>query len=190
MHRASQAASERVLGLQASYPQVVGWITIPDPRIDYPIVQGEDNFYYLDHDFTGAYHPFGAIFLEKDNQPDFSDRNSILYGHNIRTGKQFHDIMNYRDPAFADSHRRIYVSDAQGLHTYEVFALYEADPYDNFRSPAYSDEDWATFMDRMVSRNLLDEEIPDDLSRFLTLQTCKNDDVRMVLHATEVTLEG
>lgn len=175
--------------LQATYPEILGWIRIPGTVIDYPVVQGQDNVFYLDHTISGKPHPYGAIFLEVDNKADFSDQNSILYGHNVPSGKQFHDLINYRHQAYADAYPDIHITTKNGTQDYKIFAAYEAAPYDNFRSPNYTDQEWTIFMDRLLERNLLSYEVPKDLSHFLTLQTCKNDDVRMVVHAYRVTEE-
>ena len=64
-------------------PDIVAWIRIPDTSIDYPVVQGNDDFYYLTHTFKKAEHVAGAIFLDSDNNADFSDDKNIIYGHNI-----------------------------------------------------------------------------------------------------------
>ena len=60
--------------LQAVNPDIVGWIRFDNPnRIDYPIVQGQDNQTYLNHDWQGRYQPAGSIFMHKENQPDFTN---------------------------------------------------------------------------------------------------------------------
>lgn len=66
--------------------EIIAWIRIPDTGIDYPVVQGADNEYYLKHTFKKTEHVAGSIFLDKDNSPDFSNRKSILYGHNMKDG--------------------------------------------------------------------------------------------------------
>ena len=64
-------------------PDIIAWIRIPDTSIDYPVVQGNDDSYYLTHTFKKAEHVAGAIFLDSDNSVDFSDDKNIIYGHNI-----------------------------------------------------------------------------------------------------------
>ena len=63
--------------------EIVAWIRIPDTSIDYPVVQGNDDSYYLTHTFKKTEHVAGAIFLDSDNNADFSDDKNIIYGHNI-----------------------------------------------------------------------------------------------------------
>ena len=64
-------------------PDIIAWIRIPDTSIDYPVVQGNDDSYYLTHTFKKTEYVAGAIFLDSDNNADFSDDKNIIYGHNI-----------------------------------------------------------------------------------------------------------
>lgn len=177
--------AQAFVNLQAVYPQVVAWIQVPGTAIDYPVVQGADNAFYLDHDFRGEYHPFGAIYLEAENLADFSDQNTVIYGHGVQTGRQFGDLDRYRDPDFAAAHSEVWVRRDDGLHPYKVVAFYEALPDENFRSPVYGEEEWTDFINRVAERNLLSFPLPDRDEQILTLQTCKTDEVRWVLHAVK-----
>ena len=76
-------------------PEIIAWIRIPDTRIDYPVVQGTDNEYYLKHTFKKTEHVAGSIFLDKDNSPDFTNRKTILYGHNMKDGSMFQGLHKY-----------------------------------------------------------------------------------------------
>ena len=65
--------------------------------IDFPIVQGKDNDFYLDHNYKNQYHAFGSVYMDYRNSSDFSDLNTVLYGHNVRSGHVFHDLVKYND---------------------------------------------------------------------------------------------
>lgn len=181
-----QIAMEKIQALQAEYPEIIGWITVPGTNIDHPFVQGEDNYFYLNHDFKGAYHAFGTVFMEKDNKPDFSDQNTILYGHNIRSGKFFHELTNYREPGFVEEHPYIEIQTIDGLSVYEIFAVYDADPYDNFRSPSYEGEAYDEFVNRIIETNEIDHPLPKTFDEILTLQTCLDNDRRLVIHGKKI----
>lgn len=77
-------------------PGTCSWITIPNTEIDYPIVQGEDNKFYLDHDINGEASRAGAIFLDYECAADLSDIKTIIYGHNMKDGSMFHDLHKFR----------------------------------------------------------------------------------------------
>ena len=75
--------------LEEINPDVIAWIEIPGLEISYPVVQGRDNDYYLHHLITGENHKSGSIFMDFQNQEDLSDRNTIIYGHNMKDGSMF-----------------------------------------------------------------------------------------------------
>ncbi len=182
-----ELASSRISHLQSEYKNVIGWIKIPGTNIDYPFVKGEDNEYFLDHDYKGDYNVFGAVFMEMDNAMDFSDQNTILYGHNIRTGKFFHELTKkYRDKEFVKENPIIEISHLGGLNRYEIFAVYSADPMEKFRSPNYTDEELEKLEDRIISKNEIEGTTPEEFKDILTLQTCLDNDKRLVIHAKKI----
>ena len=69
--------------LQSMNSDVIAWITVYDTPIDYPVVQGKDNWEYVNKNAEGEYSLTGAIFMDSENNPDFQDFNTILYGHNM-----------------------------------------------------------------------------------------------------------
>ena len=102
---------------------IIAWIRIPDTKIDYPVVQGKDNAYYLKHTFQKTEHAAGSIFLDMDNEADFSNRKSILYGHNMKDGSMFHVLRNYQDIDFFQEHTdmEVYLPDGRSLN-YQITA--------------------------------------------------------------------
>ncbi|MCD1146549.1 class B sortase [Peptoniphilus sp. KCTC 25270] len=174
--------AERIRRLQALYPDLVGWITIVGTEIDFPLMYSENNYFYLDHNYKGEYHPFGTPYIDAGNRTDFTDQNTVIYGHNVRSGKVFHDLTQYMDKEFVEKASEICISTSQGVLRYEIFAAYVADPYDNFRSPTYEGEAKATFLAEIGEKNLLDKDVPKDVKNFLTLQTCLDDNKRLVIH--------
>jgi len=101
--------------LRAINPDIIGWIVVPGTTINYPIVQGRDNNWYLHHTFRGERNPAGAIFADYLNTPDFSDGHTILYGHNMQRGNMFARLHGWEG-----GHFRIYTP--EGVLEFEVFA--------------------------------------------------------------------
>lgn len=125
--------------------------------------------------------------MEKDNEIDFSDQNTILYGHNIRTGKFFHELTTrFRDEKFVKENSIIEVSHMGGFDKYEIFAVYSADPNEKFRSPNYSQEDLDKLLDRIEKKNEIEGWAPDEFNEILTLQTCLDNNKRLVVHAKKL----
>ncbi len=91
-------------------PDVVAWILIPETKINYPIVQTDDNEYYLDRLFDRSPSKVGAIFLDAGSTALLDGKNNIIYGHNMNDGSMFTDITRYVDSDFFDEHRTIYIS--------------------------------------------------------------------------------
>ena len=102
-------------------PDIVAWIRIPDTSIDYPVVQGNDDSYYLTHTFKKAEHVAGAIFLDSDNNADFSDDKNIIYGHNMKDGSMFQGLHKYENEQYLETHNKVYLYLPEGQTlTYSV----------------------------------------------------------------------
>lgn len=108
--------------LLAINQDIVGWIYCPDTLINYPIVQGTDNDYYLTHLIDDSWNENGAIFMDFENSPDFSDSNTLIYGHNMKTGAMFAELMNYKTQSFYDAHPYIYIMTPQQNYRMDLFA--------------------------------------------------------------------
>ena len=88
-------------------PDVVSWITIPGTNIDYPLLQGKDNNQYLHKDMEGRDSAAGAIFLDHGDKADLSSLHNIIYGHHMKNGTMFKDIVKYKDQQYFDEHQDI-----------------------------------------------------------------------------------
>ena len=106
--------------------EVLGWIMIPDTRISYPLVQGADNSYYLNHTWRKNYNSVGAIFMECRCSSDLSDFNTIIYGHNMNDHAMFGDLENYALAEFWKTHPYVYIALDSGVYRYEIFAFFQA----------------------------------------------------------------
>lgn len=108
--------------LQAINPDIVAWLRIPGV-LEYPVVRGEDNSYYLNHTVQKTYNIAGSIFLDYRNERDFSDSKNIIYGHNMKDGSMFHVLRNYQDIDFFQEHTdmEVYLPDGRSLN-YQIIA--------------------------------------------------------------------
>lgn len=101
-----QKASIDFQALKEINPDIVAWIRVPE-LFDYPVVQGEDNQYYLSHTFRKESNIAGSIFLDYRNSRDFTDSKNIIYGHNMKDGSMFHVLRKFQDMDFYNKHREI-----------------------------------------------------------------------------------
>lgn len=115
-------------GLEKINPDVVAWIEIPGTKINYPIVQGKDNEEYLHKTFSGKVNHSGCIFLDIKCKKDFSSDNNILYGHHMKDGSMFAELVKFRDPSFEKKHREIILYLPTEMKRLKVVSAYAAQP--------------------------------------------------------------
>ncbi len=160
--------------LRETNPDVVGWIRIPGTQLDYPFLQGEDNKFYLNHGWDKKYREAGSIYLESENDPQMTDFNTILYGHNMNAGTMFGSLRKYSKQSHFEEHPYVYLLTDQGVWRYEIFAAYLA-PIDSaayglsFRQRETREE----FLALAQESSVLETDIRPNLTdRILTLSTC------------------
>lgn len=159
--------------LLAVNPDCVGWIEIPGTEVSYPIVQGEDNDFYLRRSFEGRESVGGVLFLDYRSAEDFGGTNTVLYGHNMRDGSMFGSLKNYLSADFFKEHAEIHVYTPDGLRTYEVFTAYEATTgWDCFTFSFNSDLERDTWLQSQAEHGGMSTEL-NVYDEVLTLVTCK-----------------
>lgn len=105
---------------------IYAWIYIPDTKIDYPILQHpQDNNYYLTHNLNGSKGYPGCIYTENYNSKDFTDQNTVIYGHNMKNGTMFGGMHLFKDKGYAEMHPYVYIYLPEKMYIYEVYAAYE-----------------------------------------------------------------
>lgn len=153
---------------------IVAWIHIDGTRISYPVVQGTDNRHYVSTLIDGSRNDTGSIFLDFRNQRDFSNRHTIVYGHNMRNGTMFHDICNYRTQAYYDEHPIGLIMTPEKNYYFEIVSGYVADLSD----PAWQlefvdDEDLLQWLNSTIERSPFVSQIqPQPGDQVITLSTC------------------
>lgn len=90
--------------LTAVNGEIIAWLTVDGTEIDYPVVQAQDNDYYLTHDAERNKNRNGALFLDYRVHPDFSDFNNVVYGHNMKSGRMFGTLERFKEKAYFDEH--------------------------------------------------------------------------------------
>ena len=170
-------SSMRVTNLKKENRDTVGWIDIIGTEMKYPVVQGTDNKYYMHHTFKKKKNASGAIFLDCWNKPDFTDFNTVIYGHNMKDGSMFNGLREYRHQRFADEHSFVEITLQNKKLCYRIFAAYTSQGEDSadFRGQScITEKQRSEFIKaaRKRSTNLTSSATVSRHDRLLTLVTC------------------
>ena len=184
-------------GLQSQNPDICAWIYIPGTDVDYPVLKGTDNSFYLSHDAYGQYSPDGSIFVDAGCGDDFDDFDTIIYGHNMSTGTMFKTLHNYEDDEFWNENRNVYIYLPDRVIRYEVFAAYRTNDrhiltYNDFSDKAVRDNYIQNIKDKNFDEGIVknDQNIDID-STLLTLSTCCGmDGKRWLVQAIKIDENG
>lgn len=174
--------------LQRVNSDVIGWISIPDTAISYPIVQGQDNAFYLKNTWDKNGSMVGSIFMECMCSPDFSDFNTIIYGHRMKDGSMFASLRHYSENEYLNSHPSIYITHSGSTFRYDIFSAYEANVRDiTFGISLVQAEHKERLIAHALKNSAIDTDIiPTSADKILTLSTCtarSSKNTRWVVHA-------
>lgn len=168
-------------------PDVVGWIQIPGTNVNYPLMQGEDNDFYLKNTWEGEENSMGSIFMEYQCSPDLTDFNTIVYGHNMTDRTMFAALKSYSGQEYWEEHPYVYIVSDAGVYRYEIYSSYKADVgSDTYALFIKKTETKQTYIDLTLEQSVIDTGIvPETTDRILTLSTCSHMgyDTRWVVHA-------
>lgn len=177
-------------------PEIYAWVYIPGTDISYPVLQHDgENSFYTRRSEEGVYYSGGCIYSENYNRKDFTDKMTVLYGHNLRSGRMFAHLNDFADVKVFDENRYIYIYTPEKEYIYEIFAAYththehllvEHDWLDRGEFTQYFDD---VMYSKELNSNFLENGTPDfDKDRILTLSTCfrGNNQMRYLVQGTLV----
>lgn len=181
----SNIVTERMLQveeLQKENEDIVGWIEIKDTNISYPVLQGEDNEYYLNHNYKGEITQKGSIFLTKDYDWNLPSTNLLIYGHNIMYGQMFQDLLKYADKDFYEEHQVIRFTTEKEDAEYEIISAFKSRVYYQSEKNVFryyyfinskSEEEYNQFIKNAKNASLYPiEETASYGDQLITLSTC------------------
>lgn len=165
--------------LQAVNPDIYAWITVPGTVIDYPILQhASDNTYYLMHNIDGSYGYPGCVYTENMNSKDFTDNNTVIYGHNMKNGSMFAQLHKFEDPDFFNENREVLIYLPDEVLHYTIFAAHIYDDRHLLYSFDFTDpEVYQKYLDSIFSTRDMSANIDKDITvttddQIITLVTC------------------
>lgn len=163
----------------------VGWITIGDTLVDYPVMHtpndDENGEFYIHRDFEKQYSSAGLPFVDGNCIIEYPTDNIIIYGHNMNAGTMFHDIMQYENEEFYASHKTFTFDTIYGDGTYEVIAAFYGQvlPEESTSFKYYefvnagSEEEFMTFVNNIKEMSIIDTDVEVEYGdKLVTLSTC------------------
>lgn len=168
--------------LKSINSDIYAWIYVPGTNIDYPILQHPtDDSYYLSHNMDGSKGRPGCIYTEKANSKAFTDYNTIIYGHNMKSGAMFRTLHNFEDSTAFDTDKYVYIYTQDKVFIYEIFAAYTSDASHILHKYAFdSAEHMQSYLDEALKQAANNGYIRKDVnvtgeSAIVTLSTCTSD---------------
>jgi sortase B len=167
--------------------EIVGWIKINSTNIDYPVTQASDNLFYLDNDVNKLKNPAGSIFMDYRNLADGDNRNIILYGHDMRTGAMFANLLGYQSKWNFDNKSIIEFDTLYADEKWQIFSAYTTDShFDYIKTDFRTNEEYLAFLKTIQAKSIHSTSIVlTEADTILTLSTCSaaSNDARFVVHA-------
>lgn len=165
--------------LEKQNKDIYAWIIVPNTKIDYPILQSytEDDLFYVDHNVNKKKSAAGAIFTQKLNQKDFSDPNTVIYGHNMKNGSMFRHLHKFKKEDFFNENEYFYIYTRGHILTYRIFAAYEYDARHILNSFNFFDKEvYASYLEYIqnpnsIYKNTREVNLTTD-DKIVTLSTC------------------
>lgn len=184
---AEMLASTDLASLQAVNSEVVGWIAIPETELSYPVLQAEDNKYYLNHTWNNDQSSVGSIFMECQISPSMHSFNTIIYGHKMRNGSMFGSLLNYENVEYWQEHPSVYVVTDDGVYRYDIFAAYEVGIREIvYRININSEKRRSELIQFCLENSVIETGIiPTVQDKILTLSTCTGRG-----HSTRFVVQG
>lgn len=169
---------------------LVGWVRIPGTAIDYPVVKTDNNDFYLNHNIHKQPARAGTIFMDFRNSGTAKEPHTILYGHNMKDGSMFRDLMKYKEKDFFNKNSIIEFDTLYEKMKWEIFSVYvTATDFNYIQTYFPTRNDFGIFLNSIKERSLFKRDIVVAVEdKILTLSTCSYEftDARFVVHAKRI----
>ena len=168
--------SVSVADLLDNIPDAVGWITMDDTHIDYPVVQGQDDLFYASHDVNKDQSLTGAIYMQAKNKGDFSQSYNLLYGHHMDNGAMFGDLTKYLKSDYFNSHLTGKLTTSSKVYDITVISVIKTDAYED-SVYGITSLDWDGYRNNILGNDNIQVVNTNpkvkDADKFLVLSTCE-----------------
>ena len=198
----TEKTTERMLQireLQKENEEVIGWLEIEGTKINFPVLQGTDNEYYMKHTYKKEFSNDGSIFLDKDYKWEPPSSNLLIYGHNNKNGNMFQDLLKYQEESYYKEHPFIRFTTEKSDDTYEIISAFNSRVYYKSEQNVFryyyfvnaeTEEEYNEFVNNCKSSSIYDTGKTATYGKqLLTLSTCEysQEDGRFAVVARKVT---
>ena len=174
--------------LKQKNSDAIAWIKVNGTDIDFPVVKGTDNSYYLTHNFDKEKNKAGWIFADYRNKFDGTDKNIIIYGHNMKNGSMFASLKDVIKEEWYNNENNKYIALITENENckYQVFSVYQIETEEYYLQTNISN--FKEFVEKIKGRSKKDFNVDiKETDSILTLSTCAdNTKYRVVLHAVKI----
>ena len=197
----TETKTERILQLEELKKQnndIIGWIEIENTIINYPVLQCEDNSFYMTHNYKKEYSAEGSIFLDKNYNWELPSSNLLLYGHNNKNKSMFAELLNYKEESYYREHPTIRFTTLAEDKTYEILAVFKSRVYYKSEKNVFryyyfinaeNEEEYNNYINESKKASLYDTgKTATYGEQLLTLSTCEysQEDGRFVIVAKKL----
>jgi len=163
--------------------EIIGWLRVKAIDISYPIAQTKDNEYYLHNTFEKKPVFAGCIFVDFKNKSDFSDQNTIVYGHNMKDGSMFGKLKQFRDPDVYNSSSYFWIYTPDKIYKYKIFSCQEVSAVsENYIIKFKDDKEFNKYLEKALENSTIKTDVKvDSKDRIVTLSTCTGNDATRFL---------
>lgn len=172
--------------------EVVGWINIPNTKVNYPILKHNNNSYYLNHSFDKSKNNAGWIFIDYRNNAELLDKNTVIYGHNRLDGSMFGSLSNLTKKEYlkTDDEQIIYLSTPNYNYVFKIFSIYRIDTTDDYIKIDFNDNEYLSWLEMIKKRSMHDFNVDvNGNDKIITLSTCYKHVKKLVVHAKLIRVQ-
>ncbi len=172
-------------------PDIIAWIEVPGTKIDYPLLKCPTDSYYLHKDLKKKDNILGSIFVQTDTSRDFSDKHTVVYGHNMKDQQMFGSLHQFESRKFWKKHQDLYIyQPEQTIHAI-AYSTYDCtDATDTYKTEFTTEKEWGEWLSMTAERSYYDTGITPEVSgQVITLSTCSNRRARTSRYVVNCVVE-
>ena len=173
--------------------ETIGWISMENLKVNYPVVQHNDNNYYLTHSFDRSSNGAGWVFLDYRNNYQEIDQNTIIYAHGRLDNTMFGSLRQTLKESWYSNSNNYIINFSTNYYNslWQIFSIYKIETTNDYLQINFSnDEEYMNFLNMLKNRSIIDfNTTVSSNNKIITLSTCYNNDIKLVIHAKLIKIQ-